>query len=152
MSEIEQLVKTLGTLNTTIQSHSVLLQQLDDSSKANTARIATIIDSVNHIGSRIPDEKVDDGFLAPNSGDNQGIPGPTVVQISGKDRPGKYVWLGRDGPTRLLEKFDTFAMNRDGGACNGAELKRSYGQIKDGLNKIKLPEELLIVAFISNLS
>ena len=58
------------------------------------------------------------------------------------------MWLGRDGPTGFLEKFDTLSI-RDGRQSSdpsAAELNRSYSQIKDGLQKVKIPEELHIGA------
>ena len=75
-------------------------------------------------------------------------PGPTVHQNNISPGAGSYAWLGRDGHKgHYLHSYEPISYMRptgEGTADCAAEVNRAFTQVKEGLNKVKLPEELSI--------
>ena len=150
---MEAITQQLAVINDSIKGNTDSLKQLTDKCGKQDAIIASLVDSVAVIEAQLGDnERSHDSAHPLDSSSKFGgrgsypptrKPGPTVDQNSEK-----YVWLGRDGPTGFVEKFDSFSMKdcATADATSAAELNRSYTQIKEGLQKVKLPEELHVGA------
>ena len=115
----EQLVK----INSTLASVDDKLSAVDDRGKTNTRDIASLIDNLTLLQAHVGDNKEDDELINTsteqyerqnvwNAGNRQ-PPGPNAASMDSRrfDTPDgrkteKYIWLGRDGPSGFLQKFE----------------------------------------------
>jgi hypothetical protein len=141
--QLNQVVLNLGDLNTRLGGvEDSLTQQVDsvskkvDKSEAHQEsrlqhHFATLNDRIGQVESNVDSTSLTS--QGKGNKDTQSKPGPT------------YAWLGRDGNLPFLNHYDTLSLQGGHNAqASAAEVQRSYEQVKDGLNKVKLPDELKI--------